>query len=256
MIALLVNMFINDYFSLFVAAVGLVPLLTGWLCYVWAMRPKLVATFHPRDLQTSYLGALTLPFALFLAFMVSDIWNRETRYAQTVLQEVQRLDAMLDIAKVCGPTCAPVDEAVGGYARALSTYEWDEGWVYPDTQVSRSFDGLVAAVAAAEADTTVAAHMRSALLNGQIELRRLRTDRYFILHADLAPHRWIVVLLLGVLSQIGLAALHVGKKPQLVLGLATFSVAFSVTLAYTIALAWPTVDESIIPSEELRRILE
>ncbi|MDQ0510851.1 bestrophin-like domain [Ancylobacter amanitiformis] len=246
----------GDFFSVFVVLIGIIPLLTGWLCYWAAMRPRAVAVFHPKDLQTSYLGALTLPFALFLAFMVTDIWGRETRYAQTVLQEVQKLDAMLDIARVCGPTCAPVDEAVNVYARALSKYEWDEGWVYPETQVSKAFDGLIASIAAAEADTSVASHMRSALLSGQIDLRRLRTDRYFILHTDLAPHRWIIVLILGVLSQVGLAALHVGKRPQLVLGMVTFSLAFAVTLAYTVALAWPTVDESIIPSEELRRILE
>lgn len=250
------RLFVSQYFPLFVAFVGLVPLFTGWLCYWIAMRPRAIAIFNPKDLQTSYLGALTLPFALFLAFMVSDIWTRENRYAQTVLQEVQKLDAMLDVARVCGPACAPVDTAVNVYARALSEYEWDEGWIYPHPDVSRTFDALIGTITAAEADTTVASHIRSTLLSGQIELRRLRTDRYFILHADLAPHRWLVVLMLGLLSQIGLAALHVGKRPQLVLGMVTFSIAFAVTLCYTVALAWPTVDESIIPSEELRRILE
>lgn len=252
----LVDVFIDDYFAWFVAAVGVLPLLTGALCYWGALRPRVVAAFDPRDLQTSYLPALTLPFALFLAFMVSDIWNRETRYAQTVLQEVQKLDAMLDIARVCGPGCAAADEAVNAYARALSHYEWDEGWVHLQPEASRAFGDLATAVAAAEADNSVASHVRSALLAGQLDLRRLRTDRYFILHADLAPHRWLVVLLLGVLSQVGLAALHVGRRPQLRLALATFSIAFSVTLAYTVGLAWPTVDESIIPSEELQRILE
>jgi len=250
------RLIVGEYFWIFVTLIGLLPLATGWLCYWVAMRPKAVEGFHPRDLQTSYLGALTLPFALFLAFMVSDIWNRETRYAQTVLSEVQKLDAMIDTARVCGPACAQVESAVGIYARALSHYEWDEGWVAPHEAVSRAFDGLIAAISSAEAETTVATHLRSALLAGQIELRRLRTDRYFILHADLAPHRWIVVLLLGFLSQVGLAALHVGRRPQLVLGMVTFSVAFAVTLAYTIALAWPTVDESIIPSDELARILK
>lgn len=235
-----------------------IPLLAGWACYWVAMRPRLIAVFNPRDLQTSYLGALTLPFALFLAFMVSDIWNRETRYAQTVLQEVQRLDAMLDIARVCGPTCAPIDDAVGAYARALSLHEWDEGWVRPHPEVSTAFDGLVRAVSKSEAgaDAEVPAYIRNALLAAQLDLRRLRTDRYFILHADLAPHRWIVVMVLGLLSLIGLAALHVGKRYQLIIGLTTFAIAFSTTLAYTVALSWPTVDESIVPSEELRRVLE
>ncbi|WP_428030133.1 hypothetical protein [Ancylobacter sp.] len=250
------GMFTSDYFSLFVCVVAALPLLAGWACYWLAMRPRLVAVFVPRDLQTSYLGALTLPFALFLAFMVSDIWQRETRYAQTVLQEVQTLDAMLDIARMCGPGCAAVDDAVGGYARALSRYEWDEGWNRPDPGVSGAFDGLVQAVVKTGASPDVPSHLSATLLASQIELRRLRTDRYFILHADLAPHRWIVVMILGLLSLIGLAALHVGKRYQLIIGLSTFAIAFSTTLAYTVALSWPTVDESIMPSEELRRVLE
>lgn len=250
------RLFVSHYFPLYVIFVGMVPLLIGWLCYWVAMRPRIVATFNPRDLQTSYLGALTLPFALFLAFMVSDFSKRETRYAQTVLEEVQKLDAMLDTTRVCGLICAPVDAAVGAYARTLAGHEWDEGWVYPHPEVSRTFKELVDAVATVESQTAVASYLRGALLAGQIDLRRLRTDRYFILHADLAPHRWIVVLGLGVLSQIGLAALHVGKRPQLVIGMTTFSIAFAMTLVYTVALAWPTVDESIIPSEELRRVLE
>lgn len=250
------RVFVSDYFPLFVLFIATIPLLAGWLCYWVAMRPRLVAVFVPRDLQTSYLGALTLPFALFLAFMVSDIWSRENRYAQTVLQEVQKLDAMLDVARVCGPSCQPIDDAVGAYARALSLREWDEGWVRPHPDVTTAFDGLADAIASAEADATVPIHIRNVMLASQLDLRRLRTDRYFILHADLAPHRWVVVMVLGLLSLIGLAALHVGKRYQLMIGLSTFAIAFSMTLAYTVLLAWPTVDESIVPSDQLRRVLE
>ncbi len=245
---------VGDYWVL-VALFAFIPLLTGLVICRVAMLRRFVEWFHPKELATSYLGALTLPFALFLAFMMSDIWQRETKFAQTVLQEVQRLDAMLDVARVCGAPCQAVDDAIGAYARALSRDEWDEGWTYPQASVSARFDALTDTIAKVEASGEVAGHLRAALLTGQGELRRLRTDRYFILHVDLAPHRWAVVLMLGVLSQIGLAALHVGKKPQLILSVATFSVAFSVTLAYTVALAWPTVDENIIPREELTRVL-
>lgn len=245
---------VGDYWVL-VALFALVPLATGLVIYWVAMLPRFIDWFHPKELATSYLGALTLPFALFLAFMMSDIWQRETKFAQTVLQEVQRLDAMLDVARICGAPCQAVDDALGAYARSLSQNEWDEGWTYPQAAVSARFEALVDTITQVEMRSDVAGHLRSALLMGQGELRRLRTDRYFILHVDLAPHRWAVVLLLGILSQVGLAALHVGKKPQLIISLATFSIAFGVTLAYTVALAWPTVDENIIPREELTRVL-
>lgn len=250
------RLFTGEYFWLLATVISLIPLFVGVLCYWAAMSRKAVAHFNPKDLQTSYLGALTLPFALFLAFMVGDIWERETRYARTVLEEVQQLDAMLDVTRICGEPCSYASKQLGDYARALALYEWDEDWVNHHEGVSRMLDGIGASIAKLEADMVVPSHLRQTLLSGQIELRKLRSDRYFILHNDLAPHRWLVVLMLGILSQIGLAALHVGKRLQLIVGLATFSIAFSVTLGYTISLAWPTVDESIIPSEELQRILK
>ena len=244
-----------EYYWMVVVIIASIPLLTGTVVYWIAMRPSVIAGFRPGDLAASYLGAIALPFALFLAFMISDIWARETRYAQTVLQEVQRIDAIHDISRICGRGCDPVDDALGAYARALSTYEWDEGWIEENAEVMKVFDRLINAVATAEQTGAVPPHLRSALVTGQTELRRLRTDRHFILHADLAPHRWIVVLTLGLLTQIAMAALHIGRRPQLLLSLSTFSLAFAVVLAYTVALAWPTVDESIIPSNELARLL-
>lgn len=249
-------MFVSDHFPLFVVFSGCIPLLTGLLCYWAATRFRVVTYFDPKDMQATYLGAITLPFSLFLAFMIGDIWSRESRYAQTVLQEVQKLDSMLDTARVCGTPCQPVDDAVGAYARSLALHEWDEGWVAPHAEVTTQLDEVMVAIAIVEADAAVPTHIRNWLLTAQSDLRRLRTDRYFILHSDLAPHRWVVVLLLGLLSQIGLAALHVGRRPQLALCLTTFSLAFALTFSYTITLAWPTVDESIIPSEQLKRILE
>lgn len=244
-----------DEFWLFVSLVFLGPLLTGGIAYWVAMRPGVIGWLDPKLFSPTYLGALTLPFSLFLAFMIGDIWTRQTHYAQTVLEEAQGIDAMLDLAGVCGSPCQGVDGALRIYARSLSESEWKQGWVEPAPVVLAALDNVVAAITHIETQGNVAPHIRSALMMGKAELRRLRTDRYFILHAVLAPHRGMVVVLLGILSQIGLAALHIGRRPQLIVSLLTFSIAFSVTLAYTATLAWPTVDKSIIPIEELQRIL-
>nr|WP_245404617.1 hypothetical protein [Ancylobacter gelatini] len=220
------------------------------------MRPAVVRSFRPGDLATSHLGALTVPFALFLAFMVGDIWQRGNQFAETLLHEVQRIEAMRDLLWLCGAECVPVTDALRSYARALAQHEWQAGWTEPHLAVSTLFDTLSARLAALKDSAVISDQLRNALVVGQGELRRLRTDRYFILHAELAPYRWTVVFVLGVLSQVGIAALHVGRRPQLIVGLATFSLAFAVTLSYTVSLAWPTVDTGIIPAQELRRILD
>lgn len=231
------------------------PLLSGAILGWLAMRPAVIRVFRPGDLATSHLGALTVPFALFLAFMVGDIWQRGNQFAQVMLHEVQRIESMQDLLWLCGAECTPVADALRSYARALSQHEWQAGWTEPHLAVTTLFDTISVRLAVLKDSDLVSDQLRNALVIGQGELRRLRTDRYFILHAELAPYRWTVVFVLGVLSQVGIAALHVGRRPQLIVGLATFSLAFAVTLSYTVSLAWPTIDTSIIPAEELRRIL-
>ena len=91
---------------------------------------------------------------------------------------------------MCEEHCTAVRDRLGDYSRWLSTHEWRDGWVELEPAVSHVFKRLVRTIAAVEAEAAIGTHLRSALLNGQTELRKPRASRYFILHADLAEHQW------------------------------------------------------------------
>ena len=132
---------------------------------------------------------------------------------------------MLDAMHLGEEHCTAVRDRLGDYSRWLSTHEWRDGWVELEPAVSHVLKRLVRAIAAAEAAAANGSHLRRALLNGQTELRKLRTDGYF--HPARRSRR---------ASMDGPAiprypgadqpsALHVGRRPQLVLSPAIFSFA-------------------------------
>ena len=248
---------IDDHgYWLSVIAVSVVPVLCAALFYRIAMAPAVVNWLISRDFANSVLSALTLPFSLFFAFMISDIWSGDMRLAKTMQEEAQTLSTGIDLADMCGAPCEGLRVTIVDYARAVVTLEWREGWTGLDAKAAAGLDAITAQLREVEANPAMPQTLRGPLVQNYVQLRKLRSDRYFAVNSDLAPHRWLMVLLLGVLSQAGMAALHVGRRSVLIVGLALFTIAFVATMSYTMALIWPTVDESLLPSEELARILK
>ncbi|MCB4771863.1 DUF4239 domain-containing protein [Ancylobacter sp. Lp-2] len=252
----LLTPFLDDHgYWISVVVVGMVPVVWAFIAYRVAMMESVVAWVNSRDFANSVLSALTLPFALFFAFMISDIWSGDVRLSKTMQEEVQTLGNGVDLAAMCGTPCDGLHVAITDYARAVVTFEWREGWTGLDPQAAAGLDTINQRLREVEADPATPATLRGPLVQVYMQLRKLRSDRYFAVNSDLAPHRWIMVLLLGVLSQTGLAALHTGRRGPLVVGLVLFTIAFVATMSYTMALIWPSVDASLLPSEELARIL-
>lgn len=239
-----------------VVVVGVTPLIWGIVVYRVAMAPKVVDWVNPKDFANSVLGALTLPFALFFAFMISDIWAGDMRLSRTMQEEVQTLGTGVDLSDMCGAPCEELREAIIDYARKVVTLEWREGWTGLVPEAAIGLDVINQHLREVEANPATPITLRGPLVQTYTQLRKLRAERYFAVYSDLAPHRWLMVLLLGLLSQAGMAALHVGRRPNLIVGLALFTAAFIITMGYTMALVWPSVDDSLLSSENLAQLLK
>ncbi|MDF2809149.1 MAG: hypothetical protein K0S56_180 [Microvirga sp.] len=231
--------------------VGAIPIVTGGLIYALAMSSPIVRWVKPQEIAPPYIGAVTLLFALFASLMMADIWHRETRIGDIVQQEAQDLRAALDVAAVCGTPCDDVREASFGYARLLANQEWSRQWVRLSPLAGAGLDRLLASLSSLDATNTA----KSGLLALHQDLRRLRSERYAIMNFDMAPHRWNVLIALGVLTQLVLASIHVGRRVALGVVLGLFTAAFVVSIVYMAELAWPPADATMISSEDLQRIL-
>ncbi|HSI39243.1 MAG TPA: hypothetical protein VLA00_01710 [Xanthobacteraceae bacterium] len=240
---------------LVIAVVTLVPALFALLAYRVAMSRRFVAWLRIEEPSPAFLGALTLPFALFFAFMISDIWNREHQLARAVQQESQRLMSGLDLVALCGAPCKPAGDAIHDYARVLSDTEWAPGWVPLQPQAEAALMRILKELVGLEQNPQASPAVRSGLVSMLSALRALRSERHGLLHVELGPRRGMMVLLLGFITQFGIAVTNAGRRAGLMVALSTFTLAFVVTLNYAITVGWPTVDETIIPAADLARLL-
>lgn len=232
-------------------AFTVIPILTGTAVYLLGARGG-AARYMARQgpLAPAYLTSITVVFSLFAAFMLGDIWEREGRIQTIVSQEAHRLHVLVDLAVVCGRPCDPVVEAARGYATALSTHEWASEWTELSPEAGSALDHLLATVE--DPDT---APMRGVVLEAYTELRQLRNDRFALLYYDLSPHRWVMLVVLGVLTQMALATLHPNRPGALAIVLALFTATFIAIVVYMVVVAWPNADESILSPEIVRVIL-
>lgn len=242
---------VQQYVWVILLVVGAIPIVTGLLVYAVAMSRPVVRWIKPSEIAPPYLGSVTLLFALFASLMMGDIWNRETRVGEVVQAEALNLRKTLDIAQVCGAPCDGARDAALGYARLLAEHEWSRRWVHQSPLADAGLNQLLDAISAINPANAA----RAKLFDVHQELRRLRSARYGIMNSDMAPHRWNMLILLGILTQLVLASVHVGRPVALAMVLGLFTAAFVVALVYMTELGWPAADASVISPEDLQRIL-
>jgi len=238
-----------------VLSIGAIPILTGIAVFALALSRPVAGWVRPAEIAPPYIGAVTLLFALFASLMMGDIWHRESHMGHLVQEEASRLRTVVDLSELCGPPCEGVRDAAQDYARTLAAGEWRREWVKLSPDADTALSRVLAALAGLDRSATAEASTQGSFMTIYSELRRLRSERYGILYFDMAPHRWAMIIVLGVLTQLVLASLHVGRRNALVVVLTLFTLAFVATLAYMAALVWPGADQSVISPEDMRRLL-
>lgn len=248
------NWFVSQDEWVIVAGVSVIPVASALLIFFLGRPARVGAYFQPDLISMAYLGAITLLFSLFSAFMLGDIWQREAAISDLVYKEAQELRLIADLGVICGAPCEAIAGASRSYAAALVDLEWNEEWSDASPLSQQRLEAIVPLLAELEANAAVGSSVRSGLLGAYDQLQRLRSERYALINYDMAPHRWVMITLLGVLTQIAIASLNVGRPVALATVLGVFTAAFVAVLAYTALLAWPTVEETVLPPALLRQI--
>ena len=249
------NWFVSqDYWIIFVG-VSLIPVASSLMLFWIGTRPFVVDLVRPPDIAMAYLGTVTLLFALFAAFMMGDIWRRESSVVEVITQEALSIQSILDLSDACGAPCGGIHGNAQRYAQLLVDHEWNVEWSEQSPLVHKELESMVPMLGTIDRDPAVSNAVRSGLYAAYQDLQHQRAERYSIINFDMAPHRWIMVTLLGVLTQISLMTLHAGRPNALGTVLCVFTLAFVAMLTYTASLAWPTADETVLPPALLERIL-
>lgn len=205
---------------------------TSAIC-VWVSfgRPLAPAVNKFDGVVAPFFGAVALLFALMAGFLASDIAERNRHATAAVQSEVAELRNVFTLSIASKPDMQAIRSAWADYVKAVATDEWQTMTAGDSApQVERAFDALLREVSDPDIATTAGNPVQTALLNAAVRVSTARSERLSLASDSTSELKWAIVLILGVMTQIAIAVVHLQRRNAQIAALAVFSVAVVVAL--------------------------
>jgi hypothetical protein len=221
--------------TLFYAATGSA---VWWISFGWPLRGW-AQGFN--GVVGPFFGAISVLFALQAGFLANDVVVRNRQAIAAVDGEADAIREVFALSVASTSDMTVIHRALVEYLRAVLADEWPE---MSDARVSERTAMALAELLHRVSDPAIArdagqaVHM--ALLNSVMQISALRSQR-LALATDGATGtlKWVIVLLLGVATQVALGLVHLDRpRPQLA-AVALFSAAAVVALGLIAMQEWP-----------------
>lgn len=173
-----------------------------------------------------FINVLGVLFGLTLAFLANDTWNAHDRALAAVNRESDALRSITILARqLPADEAATIDGATRAYARAAIA-EWPL-LTHREQSVAaqQATDALLSAVAAPRivAASGVAVSQQSLAL--ALSVRDGRQSRIELSQTHVNPLKWAGMAVLGFLTMLSVAVVHVGTTRAMVVAVAIFALA-------------------------------
>jgi hypothetical protein len=176
-----------------------------------------------RGVVAPYFAAIVTIFSILTGFLANDVWDRNRRAAATVLAEGASLISLHALAAALGTPHVAVDGAIRAYSIAVIDMEWprmENGEASPEAEAAQ--DELLGTVAQSDIAPGNAA-LDSFLLNTALRVRDARGER-LALSSDFSENfKWTSVLLMALMAQISLAAVHLDEARAQIAAMVIFT---------------------------------
>ncbi len=163
-----------------------------------------------------FIGAIVVLFSILVGFLASDVWDRNRRAAATVRGEGASLISLHALAAALGKPHVAIDRAIRSYAAVVIDKEWprmQNGEASPEAETAQ--DELLQTVAQSEFAGAGNAELDRILLDTALKVRDARGDRLAFSSDFSENFKWSCVLLMALMAQISLAAVHLDEvRPQ------------------------------------------
>ena len=154
-------------------------------------------------------------FALLVGFLSNDIWDRNKQASRAVLTESDTLVALYSLSTASGADDRGLRTAIRGYVRAVVDDEWSKLAVEErSAQADAALNALLREVA--QPTPPKDAIIQRTMLDLVLKIRAAHEDRVVLSNDRTMVTKWVAVLLLALITQIAIAAVHLEKpRPQL-----------------------------------------
>lgn len=199
-----------------------------WLCFGSPLRrpiQTLVGVVAP------FFGAAGILFALLTGFLASDVGDRNRQAWRAVHGEGSAAASLYTLSIASVSDMAAIRAELGAYLQSAVKDEWphmaDVGGS-PKTEAALSM--LLAEVSQPKIATKSGQAVHTALMNAVIRIRDARADRLALSSDRTNDLKWAMVLILGVITQIAIALVHLERPRAQIAAITVFSTAAVVAL--------------------------
>ena len=183
-----------------------------WLCFrsQWSVP---IQSF--KGLVAPFFVSTATIFGLLVGFLASDIWDRNKQAARVVLTESDTLLALYSLGVASGTDDTRLRAAIRTYVRTVVDDEWPRLAVQERSpKAEAALSALLREVALPGTAKDVV--IQRTMLDMVLRIRAAHEDRVVLSNDRTMVTKWAAVLLLALITQIAIAAVHLEKpRPQL-----------------------------------------
>ena len=189
---------------------------TGSLLVWLSFRSKLSGRIQSfKGVVAPFFVSVAVIFGLLVGFLAGDIWERNKQASRVVLNESDTLVALYSMAVASGSDDKGLRTAIRSYVRAVVDDEWPRLAVQQrSAKADAALNALVKEVTrpAASRDAVV----QRTMLDMVLRVRAAHEDRIVLSGDRTMVTKWVAVLLLALITQLAISAVHLETpRPQL-----------------------------------------
>jgi hypothetical protein len=203
-------------------------ILIHWLCFGEATRARSTAF---SGVVAPFFGSVAVLFALLTGFLANEVWDRNRQANRVILAERDGLMAIHAITIATVSDMTGIRTAAQRYASALIHREWPHmAHQEHSPEAGQELLDLLSLVSDPQVGVEAGIPAQSALLDTVLKLRSARYDRLALSGDQTDRTKWTAVLILGLMTLVAIAIVHLDKPRAQLAALTIFSVAAVVAL--------------------------
>lgn len=218
-------------FELFAVLIALYAT-TGAAIVIASFSPATVVPVRRVEgVVAPFFGTVGVLFAFLTGFLANDITDRNRQAARAVQSEAAELRNIYAVSNASVSDMGSLRLVLAKYVAALVDDEWPAMAQDQEAHsVESAYDALLREVSHPRIGQAAGAAVQTALLNAAVGAGSARSERLALASDRTIDAKWILVLILGVVTQISIGLVHLKKAGAQIAALSVFSIAVVMAL--------------------------
>ena len=237
--------------SLLVVYIGSAALIV-WLSF----RSPLSAHIQTyKGVVAPFFTSTAVIFGLLIAFLSTDIWDRNKQAETIVFTESDTLVGLYSLTAASATDNTALRTAIRAYVTAVIEDEWPRMAVQQRSgRTDAALNGLLREVA--KPTTTIDPSVQRTMLDMVLRVRRAHEDRLVLSNDRTVVTKWAAVMLIALITQIAIAVVHLERPRPQAAALVIFTVAAVLLLGLLAMHEAPFEPPIFVPPGPIADVLE